>query len=352
MTTHASTTAKNYKFVGTITTIAPVSIALPKANGMPVNTHGSTYIPSSSIRGFLRSIAHHAVVLELEKVGKTLSVDQHYMNASGVDTGRVMKLGGGYETVNKNMPIRVKNPLLSLFGNFVVGSHSQIGNAFANPNENPLILLGNGSRNHPFTRNNELLNHVDEKELEYLQKIMSATADTAEQTLAVKKQIDQLTKDVKKADKDAKPAIYAQIDQLKEEMAAIKDSRTGSAESVQRPLDGFEAIDAGYSLSHRIQITDVTGDEFEFFLWVLYKAGFDFRIGGHANLGCGAIHGDWDVTVSSLNSPKPKKLGKVVINDDGFEVSPVDVGESNPLNFDPAKVEEKIQNGTYDFTFY
>lgn len=352
MTVKASITAKNYKFVGTITTISPVSVALPKATGMPTNTHGSAYIPASSIRGFLRSIAHHAVVLELHKNGTTLSIDQHYMNGSGVDTARKIKLGGGYETVNKNLPIRQKNPILSLFGNFVVGSHTQIGNALANPNENPLITLGNGSRNHPFTRNNELLNHVEEDELEYLQKIMSATSDTAEQTDGVKKQIDQLKKDLKKAEKDAKAAIFAQIDQLNEEMAAIKQSRTGSAESVQRPLDGFEAIDAGYSLSHRIQVTDVTDNELEFFLWVLYKASFDFRIGGHSNLGCGVIHADWDVSVSSLEQPQPQKLGKITINDDGFTIKPNESITDNKLNFNPSNVEEKIHNGTYDFTFY
>lgn len=352
MTVTSNTTAKNYKFVGTITTIQPVSISLPKTTGMPINSHGSAYIPASSIRGFLRSIAHHAVVLELEKAGKVLSVDQHYMNASGVDTARVVKLGGGYEAVNKNLPIRKKNPLLSLFGNFVVGSHSQIGNALASPNENPLVVLGNGSRSHVFTRNKDLVKSVDENELEYLQKVMSATADTAEQTGSIKDEISKLKKQLNKSDPEAKAAIFAQIETLNDEMKEVKESRTGSTESIQRILDGFEAIDAGYTLSHRIQVTDVTGDEFEFFLWVLYKAGYDFRIGGHSNLGCGQIHAEWDVSVSSLNDPKPTKLGKVLMGDDGFEAVPNKDVIDNKLVFDPSKVEEKIRNGTYDFTTY
>ncbi|EOZ8645470.1 RAMP superfamily CRISPR-associated protein [Acinetobacter baumannii] len=352
MTVTTSTSAKNYKFVGTITTVQPVSISLPKTIGMPINTHGSAYIHAASIRGFLRSIAHQAVVLELEKMGKKLTVDQHYMLGSGVDTARVVKLGGGYEAVNKNLPIRTKNPLISLFGNFVVGSHFQIGNALASPNENPLVVLGNGSRSHVFTRNKNLVNSIDENELEYLQNVMSATADTAEQTGNIEDQISKLKKQLSKADPEAKAAIFTQMAKLDEEMKEVKASRTGSPESIQRILRGFEAIDAGYTLSHRLQITDVTGDELEFFLWVLYKAGYDFRIGGHLNLGCGQVHAEWDVSVSSLDEPKPTKLGKVLINDDGLEIIPNNDVSNNKLVFDPSKVEEKIRNGTFDFTVY
>lgn len=332
------------KFIGNITTVSPVSVALPNVKGMPRNTHNSAYIPSSSIRGMLRHVAHFALATLLEEKKETLTVDQHYMLASGVDTARKLKLGGGYETIGKNHNVRKNNPLISLFGNFTVAGNLKVGNAIAAPNEDVIIKLGNGSRNHPFNRSNQLLGFVAENELGYLQDVMNADALASLEINEIKAEIALLTKQNRTATPEEKKFNIAKIDEYNKQIDSTKDSRVGSSEAIKRPLDGFEAIDEGVTLSHRMRLSNASSDEVAFLFWVLHKASTNFSIGGHENLGCGEVHAEWIVTESSFETITPKQIGTVKIDDNGVTITGFD--------FDYARFEQYIIDGKFDFTVY
>lgn len=335
---------KTVKFIGTITTVSPVNVSLPSVKGIPKNSHNAYYIPASSLRGMLRSTASHAIAHELAKVDKKLSVDDIYMNFSGVDTGRKVKLGGGYETVNKNGPIREVNPQISVFGNFAIGGNLKVGNAYCSETDSPITKYGNGARNHAFNRQPSLVGFVAVEELDYLEKIMNDDALTSLETSDLKKNRKDLEKSLKTATAEERKAIGTQIDEIDEQIRAAKDARTGSSESILRPLDGFDAIDEGYSLSHRMTLTNPSDKELQYLLWILYKASVNFSVGGHQNLGCGDIHATWKIVESSFDEPTPKTIGELTINDDGFQLT--------GLNLDAKAIETAIQDGTFNFGSY
>lgn len=335
---------KTIKFVGQINTVTPVVVSLPSVTGIPKNAQGQHYIPATSIRGMLRSTGAFAISHLLNANGKNLSIDDIYMNFSGVDTGRKIKLGGGYETLGKNLNIRKTNPLISLFGNFALAGQLKMGNAFCIANTDPISTYGNGSRNHPFNRNPNLFNFVPEDDLVYLKAIMDADALTSLETSDLKAQKTKLKLQLRSADAEEKKEIFAKMDKIDNEIRDAKDARTGSSESILRPLDGFEAIDPNCELQHRFTLTNPTDDELNLLLWILYKASSNFNIGGHQNIGCGEIHGSWEIKQSSFDEPKPQTIGTLTIDDDGFNLQ--------GLMFDPKAIDNAIIDGTFDFSKY
>lgn len=335
---------KNIKFIGQISTASPVVVSLPNLKGMPKNSHGAYYIPASSLRGMLRSMATHAICSVLKKQDVELPVDVVYMLASGVDTGRKVKLGGGSETLGKNVAIREANPQISNFGNFGTAGKLKMGNAFCDPNVNPIARYGNGSRNHPFNRNQDLFNFVKAEEISYLKAIMEADALSALNTADLKDQKVKLKAQLKSADSEEKKAIFTQLEEIEADINGKKNLRVGSKETILRTLDGFETIDIGYDLDHRFTLTNPSDIDLQFLMWVFYKASSNFRVGGHQNLGCGEIHAHWEITESSLDNPESKKLGSLTMDEDGFKL----VG----IEFDPKQIEDAIIDGTFDFTVY
>ena len=335
---------KNIKFIGQIKTVAPVIVTLPNQSGFPKNSHGAYYIPASSLRGMLRSMSTFAICSLLKQHDIELPTDTIYMLSSGTDTGRKLKLGGGYETLGKNVTVRETNPQISTFGNFSTGGKFKMGNAYCDPNVDPITRYGNGSRNHPFNRNPDLFNFVKAEEVDYLKAIMEADALTSLETADLKNLKAKLKTQLKTADAEEKKNIFTQLEEIEGQIKDAKNARTGSSESILRPLDGFEAIDLDHTLDHRFTLTNPSETDLKFLLWVFYKASVNFRVGGHQNLGCGDIHGEWDITESSFENPEPKKVGKLIMNDDGFQLTGIE--------FNPKEVEDAIINGTFDFTVY
>ncbi|OIH12012.1 hypothetical protein A7M79_00540 [Acinetobacter baumannii] len=335
---------KNIKFSGNITTVSPICVTLPHQTSIPKNTHSASYIPSTSIRGMLRSMATFAICKLLKQHETELPLDTIYMLSSGVDTGRKIKLGGGYETLGKNKSIREANPQVSNFGNFAMAGKLKMGNAYCDPNLNPIIRYGNGSRNHPFNRNPDLFNFVKPDEVEYLQAIMEADALTSLETADLKDELTKIKAKLKLASGAEKKELFAQKTEIESKITDAKQGRTGSSESILRPLDGFEAIDLGYVLDHKFLLTDPSDMEFQFLLWIFYKASVNFRIGGHQNLGCGEISAHWEITESSFENPEPKKIGTLTMNEDGFKLEGIE--------FNPKVIEDAIIQKTFDFTVY
>jgi hypothetical protein len=336
---------KNIKFTGQITTVSPFSVKLPGQIGIPKNSHGAYFIPASSFRGMLRSTALHAICQTLDTVDVELPVDAIYMNGNGADTGRKVQLkNNGTETIAKNIQSREINPQISSFGNFAMAGKLKMGNAYCDLGVNPITRYGNGSRNHPFNRNSNLLKFVKADEAEYLKDVMKADALASLETSDLKNQKTKIENLIKLADAEEKKTLFAEKDEIEQKIKSVKEARVGSSETILRTLDGFDAIDCGHQLNHRFSLSNPSDTELQFLLWVLYKASASFRIGGHQNIGCGDISAHWEITETSFEDPMPKKIGTLTINDDGFQITGIE--------FNPKQIDDAIKNKTFDFTVY
>ena len=335
---------RTIKFIGKLKTISPIAVSMPKeaeiANKLkheirlPRNAHNTPYFPASSIRGWLRTTQLLAIENLLAKHGlPPLSVDEKYAYGNGTDTGRVIEKTAGYEVIAKNEELRKNNPFISLFGLWTIAGKLSVGNAVPDSFENVTVVLGDGVRHHPFNREQKLLSFVDDSELAYLKDILNKDALVSSETGDLKNQEASLKRELKTADSDRKKEIYAELE----------DASVGSKESIQRPLSGFEAFDAGLELSHRMVLKNPTDFDIQVFLWVLSKASVNLHLGGHENVGCGEVAFEWDVIELSFDNPQPTKIGTVTLNDDGF---------STDLNFDGKSVEDKILDGTINLKQY
>ena len=248
---------RTIQLIGHIETIQPVNITLPNTKGMP-KSQGFPMIPASSLRGYLRHACHQGITEILHRNDRLLDIDTHYLIATGVDTGRVLGVAGQNTKVGSNQAIRLKHPLLSLFGYWGLSGKLAVGNAVAT-NENALFKVSGGARQHVFNRNEELSNFIDPSEIPRLQDILEADKYSAEAISGYKEERKNLVIEQRNADHaDDKLACKNRIDEIDVLIREAKDMRVGASESIQRPLDSFEAIDQGQMLPHRMTLKSPT----------------------------------------------------------------------------------------------
>lgn len=325
------------KLIGTIKTIQPVNITLPNTKGMP-KSQGRPMVPASSIRGWLRHAAHNGITKILADNGVLLDVDTHYLIASGVDTGRVLAVTGQGTQVGANHAIRIKHPMLSVWGYWGLAGKVAVGSAVAT-DKDALLLINGGARQHVFNRNEELSGFVKVDELEYLQDIISADKYSADALVDYKAEKKELQSKIgKTTDADEKAEMKERIAEIDLLIREAKDSRIGAKESIQRPLEMIEAIDEGEDLPHRMTIKNPNEHELNILLWSIAMGSLHPFIGGHNNANFGEISAEWDVTVTNINNLTPKRLGKIGFNDDGFY--------STVEGFDADAITKQILDGT------
>ncbi|MBO6224242.1 MAG: hypothetical protein J6N72_02140 [Psychrobacter sp.] len=228
--------------------------------------------------------------------------------------------------------------MLSTWGYWGLAGKAAVGSAVA-ASKDALFVINGGARQHVFNRNEALSGFVNASELDYLQKIISADAFTAEALVDHKAEL----KDQKKAimattDKEEKAEIKVRIEEIEALIRAAKDSRDGAKESIQRPLEMIEAINEGEMLPHRITIKNPNEHELNLLLWSIAMGSLHPFIGGHNNANFGEISAEWELTVTDIDNLTPKKLGKIGFNDDGFY--------STIEGFDANTVTKKIIDGT------
>lgn len=334
---------RTIKFIGQITTVEPVNITMPNLKGMP-RSQGKPMIPASSLRGYLRHSAHNGIVEAFSRDEQYLTVDEHYLLASGVDTKRALAVTGQSTQVGANQEIRKKHPFLSIWGYWGLAGKFSVGNAVAT-SDDALLKVNGGSRQHVFNRNETLNNFVDPSELPRLQDILEADKFSAEAIADYKIEKKELQKQTRETtDKDEKAEYRTRIEELDVLMREAKDARVGASESIQRPLDGYEAIDQGQMLPHRMVLKDPTDTELHLALWSIAMASLQPYVGGHSNSNFGEIHAKWDVSVTDINSFTPKKLGEVGFDDNGFFCT--------VEGFDVDEITKQIADGTINTRYF
>lgn len=310
---------KNIQLVGKATTVTPFNVTRPNLKGLPTNSHGVAYIPATTLRGWLRNgLAYALAELLSRESNKFLTVDEINILANGVDTGRKLKEEGlASVKVGVNQKLREANPFISLFGHWKLAGKLAMGSA--TPKTNAVIQYGVGSRSNALGRNQDMQKFVAESELDYLQDILTADAKAVAASADYKGEKDALVKELKKADTSRKAEINERLNEIDEALSYVKDERVGAKETVQRTIDGFEAIDAGVECDHFMSIANPSDQEVTALLWLLRKMSFNPVIGGKRHLGCGRIKFQWDVMESSFANPTPKKIGEITIDETGFK---------------------------------
>lgn len=313
-------TPRTINFKGTITTIQPVAISTPDVNGILKDRHGNPYIAASSLRGAIRHSAVDAIQSIMAGEDKAYKVDVIYMLSQGVDTARQFeRRTDGSVDVSGNQKYRDANKHMSLYGRWGLKGRLNVGNAYAN-SKDALVKVGGGGRSHAFDRNERLMSFVADDELDYIESILRADGVSSNQTKEVEKQVKSLTADLRAAtSQDEKKLINQKIEALNAKIREIKDARVGASESIRRTIEQFEAIDANVELAHSFRLISPSEDEFHYFLWCLAMYSYFSVVGGHGNVGCGEIKGEWQISEFVQGATEPHHLGCVSIGSDGFK---------------------------------
>jgi hypothetical protein len=304
---------KTIFFAGKIKTVSPVAVTVPDTVGMPKDSAGNAYLPANSIRGKLRHSLHEAIARHYADQGKPLTVDQHYMLGSGVDTARALK--DTSSNIGANTARRAANPVLSVFGNWGLAGKLGVGSGYTGTKA---VIHGAGVRKHV---GKEWLDQIiDLSEIDYLTEILSQDGQTSQDSQPIKDRQKLLKRELKGADATRKTEINTELADLDQQLRELKDLRTGASESIQRPLEGFEVIDHGTTMPHRMILKNPTDTELHTVLLSIAAWAYEPMIGGHHNLGCGNIDAEWEIYEQAFLSNARTKIGTVGFNETGFFV--------------------------------
>lgn len=256
----------------------------------------SVYIPGSSIRGALRNGAARACAEARAARQAPMTPDDFMLIAKGGIKDR--KEAGKDERVVDHeaaSALRRKEPIVSLFGAMAekIAGRWQVGDAVPDQPVTP-SRKGRGVRSHPFQRQPDLGDFMDEQAyedfLERDRKIVEANLREDE--------IEGLRKRIAGEKRRSEPDV-AKIEQweketirLKEQMEGLR-AEAGGAVNVQQPLGGWQAIPQGTRMSHRMRIRNATEIELAWAFFALRRLARDGRLGAHESRGEGYFSAEY-----------------------------------------------------------
>ncbi|WP_415912242.1 hypothetical protein [Neptuniibacter sp. QD37_11] len=351
-------TATTYRFTGEITAEEGLAVSRPGDNFSPsdktarlpragAKTHGSpVYFPSSTIRGAIRRACRDLVYRACKQSTqeeKPWTLTTHMMNSIGVDiTDKTLneKTSG---LVSQEGELRDKNPLLSLFGRWKLAGHWGIGNAHPK-SDNCVYLEGSGARTNEFVRSPDQVEWLKEDDQDLLVRMINEDSEVSEKKNAIKSQINQLKKQAMNASTEGdKKSLFDQIRAHEAEIKKIGEAKEGSQNSIQRPLDGFEAIRRGTVMDHKMILENSTGLELGLALASLREFARKPYMGAHKNYNFGQVSGQWTVRTWAEDADAPEIVGTVGFTEDGFtvegEVLQTALRQWDEVKSDPATAE-------------
>jgi hypothetical protein len=341
------TNTKTIVLSGTVINVAPLAVSrpndqfnrndkvsrLPRAGAKRPDT--PAYFPGSTLGGVLRracrDIAREATI-EATGNEKPFSLDVHYMLTQGVDTTNKVKSEKIDGFIHQERGLRDANPLLSLFGRWKLPGHLSIGDMIPQGSVDDTVFIhGGGARTDDFARDPGQAAFLTPEDTERLRDILVEDVLSQKDVAAIKEQRKELVKQRIKATVDEKKRIDEQINVMDEEIAQVKSAKAGSEESIQRPLDGYEAFVPGTEMSHKMVLGNSTDVEIGLFLETLARVSESPFIGAHTRHGCGVIRAEWDVLTRKPGAMRADVIGKVSFS----------FGEFSIEDFSEEKVLEK-----------
>lgn len=286
----------------TLTTVGPLSIKMPKADGgrdnafenFPVMTRGideagnkqqTGYLPATTVRGFLRRAVTLRNMRAAAAAGKPYKLPQVYSEMIGQDAASE-KQAGNIDLLALRQA-REASPVLDLFGSGL-GIKSRLKVSHFMPSVNVLPDVFTGVRK-DLDDTEEALDLMDSADM----SAFLGRSDSNNKRAAAAALVKQLETQVKKFDKKGEPvpADMAQALQLaKTGMEKFKDAM-GDMQNSTRTIVQHCALPAGLELTGRLVIDQARERDMELLDYALNELSLKPVLGAHSARGCGEISG-------------------------------------------------------------
>jgi CRISPR type IV-associated protein Csf2 len=299
------------RLTGTLTAKSPIFITRPgqEGNTLTMNVVRNDAvervytIPGETIKGLLRQTAYSLCVDAAKQEGDLkVSLSAFYRQTAGG-----VAFSGDKTGIGEDVALRLKEPLLSLFGSATprLTGRLNVGQAIAKPADgldpNSGTGLPSGTRRDALTTNPNLSSIIAAEDKELWSRRAILTSEASEAGHEVESAQKMLNRAL------AKKLDNAIIEELRSNLAAaekayetIKKS-PDYEHSVQRPLPTKPATPAGTVFEHSLQVTNATAEELGLFFATLQLWNLTARIGGGSTTGYGMVHGEY--TIERLDSP-------------------------------------------------
>lgn len=290
---------------GALTTVGPLSIAMPEDNdwgGFPVMSRGvdedgtprkTGYLPATTLRGFLRRAVVTRDMKKAKDAGKPYTLQRAYSELIGQDS-ESEKQAGEIDLL-KIREAREKSPVIDLFGSGLgVASRLRVGHFL--PRENVYVLPEQypGVRKDLGDTDGVLGLLSDEDAAGYLGRSDAnsrrAAAESVAKSLAGKiraaRRKGEKTEDLEAELAEAKKLV----EKHKQEMGDMQvSSRTLAA--------GYWALPAGLELIGRIVVMDARERDLDMIEYGLDRLSRSPVLGAQSARGCGEVEGVFKVLV-------------------------------------------------------
>lgn len=321
-------------FKGVVTAVSPLTVTrpddsfyrgdtvtrLPRAGAKRHET--PIYFPASTLSGTLRRASRDLVreaVIGNTGNEKPFSLDTHYMLTQGVDTTNLIKNEKTSGYIHKEKGLREANPLLSLYGRWKLAGHLSLGDLIPlKNNDETLFIHGAGARTDDFSTDSAQAQFLSPEDLVRLDKILNDDLASQKDVAGLKDQVKELNKSMKGLTAEKRKNINETINAINLEIDEVKATKSGSEESIQRPLDGYEAIVPGTEMSHKMVIGNGSELEIGLFLETLQRFSENPYLGAKFRNGCGEVKAEWDVLMRPKGSFKAETIGRVSVSFSDF----------------------------------
>ena len=276
------------------------------------------YIPGSTLRGAIRNALAKAVLKAQAEADDAMTPEDYLWVAKGgikdVKTEGVDERVADLELIQQ---VRSSNPILSLFGAMVDKIDGRLRIFDMVPQE-PVEpnRKGHGVRSHPFQREPELANLVDEAAMKQFREQDANRVDGN----VHQKAADALGKKIAAERKKEAPDT-GRLEEMERERQEHDDAAkecfkaAGGVVNIQQILGGYEAIPQGTVLDHRMHGRDLSADELAFLFLGLRKLAREGRIGAHGAAGCGYITAEYNLRFAVDGDADLVSAGKIYLKD-------------------------------------
>ena len=288
----------------TITTVGPLSITMPvaegqmgnKFNNFPVVTRGldedgnklqTGYLPATTLRGFIRRAIVTQQMTEAAAAGKPYSLQKAYADLIGQDAASESK-----DDIDllKLRQTREENAVLDLFGSGLgIKSRLLVSHFLPSRNVLPEVITGVRKDLEDTEGILDLLTPPDRDK--YLGR--SAANSRRSASLTVVKGLEQKIRKVTKAGEDV-TEFRAALEAAKG-VADRYEADMGEMTNSSRTLTNYYAFPAGVELMGRLVIENVRDRDVQMIELALNALSLRPILGAQSARGCGEIEGVFDV---------------------------------------------------------
>lgn len=294
---------------GTITTVGPLSIAMPDAteyDGFPMMSRGidgdgkslkTGYLPATTVRGFLRRAIVTHDMKEAAAKGSPYSLPKAYGELIGQDAASEKQ--AGEVDLLEIKRARDASPVIDLFGSGLgVASRLRVGHFL--PSVNVLPDAYSGVRKD--------LGDTDGV-IEALSKADAATyygrATSNTHRVKAEENVKKLERQVRGSEKKGESVseLVAQLDEAKKISGKYKEEM-GDMQVSSRTLVSYTALPAGMDLNGRIVIMNAKDRDLGMIEFALDCLSRSPVLGAQSARGCGEISGSFEVSIDGVIKKK------------------------------------------------